>query len=267
VPPRVRPFGRTPVGVFAIVALISGSAFLGALSVGASWYVYSGTLTIDGGYATFSQYFTPGSGGYIHACSTYVTSKATLCGSTPYNYSNGPGTALTTGLYWGLFAAGLVMTVASIAAAMTITAGLGGKVRARRTRILCVTFVCLALGVAAGGAVTLAVLQPPAYQGFAGCAGFEGAHSPCNSLAGTTPCAGHNGSVCTEYDVSWHPDVGWYFAIGAAATSAAALVAMRIQPLGQRCPFCGVENRFNVRYCDTCSRPLPSVPERPPKDR
>lgn len=260
--PRVRLFGRVPLGIYVLVTLIGASTLMGGFSIGSSWYVYNSTLVEPGVYTVSSQYFTPGPGGYIHVCTTYVSSQATICGPLSFNYSSGAGSNVITGLYWGLLGSALTWTLCSVGAGLAIAAGLSGKLRARRARVLAVCLLVVSLAAAAGGATGLAVLQPSAFEEFSGgCSGFATAATPCNALSGSAACAYYNGSTCFEQNVSWHPDVGWYLALASSAALAAVLIGTRFRPLDQPCPICGAENRYTTRFCDACGSALPSAPE------
>ena len=256
------PFGRTPRGIFGVVALIGLAAVLATFASVIPWYVDNGTILQPGGYNTYSQYFTPGPGGYMHSCSTYVTANDTICVSFSYNYSAGSGTGLITGLYDSLLGTSIATAVLACAGALTISAGLQGKVRARTMRTLVVTFIIVALCSATASTILLPVFQSPAFQGFSGCPGFNGTASPCNSFVGTSSCAGLVNSTCEAYALSWYPGEGWYLAIASVVILVAALIALYFQPLGQSCPFCGAQNRFPARYCDTCGHALPAVKEK-----
>lgn len=259
---RALPFGRTPLGVYVVVALIGLAAVLATFASVIPWYVDNGTVVAPGGYDTFSQYFTPGPGGYIHTCSTYVTSNLTICVSFSYDYNAGSGTQLISELYWGLLGTSIATAVLACAGVFTISAGLQGKVRARATRLLVVTFVSLALCTAAASTLMLPAFQSPAFEGFSGCPGFNGTATPCTSFVGQAGCAGQYNSTCTESNLSWYPDEGWYFAIASVGILAVALAALHFQPLGIPCPLCGAPNRFPARYCDTCGNALPAEMEK-----
>jgi len=253
-------FGRTPRGVYLIAGLLGTAAVLATFASVVPWYVDNGTFPIDGGYLVYSQYFTPGPGGYTHACSTYVSAHATVCVSFSYDYSGGSGTVSISTLYYGLLGTSVATALLAFAGAMTISAGLQGRVRPRMTRTLVIAFVAAALCAAAASTILLPTAQGPAYAGFSGCPGFNGTASPCDSFVGqvnclgvSTPCSATNGS-----NFSWYPQTGWYLAIASAGVLAAGLVLLHFQPLAAPCPFCGTLNRFPARYCITCSRPLPA---------
>ena len=254
------PFGRTPRGIYGVVALIGLAAVLATFASVIPWYVDSGTVVQPGGYSTYSQYFTPGPGGYIHSCSTYVTGNATICVSFSYNYSAGSGTGQISSLYYALLGTSIATAVLACAGALTISAGLQGKVRARSTRLLVVVFLIVALCAATASTMLLPAFQAPAFQGFSGgCPGFNGTASPCSSFVGHASCVGYANGTCLESNLSWYPGEGWYFAIASVGILIAALVALHFQPLGKPCPFCGAQNRFPARYCDTCGQELPAV--------
>jgi hypothetical protein len=254
------PFGRTPRGIYAVVALIGLAAILATFASVIPWYVDSGTIAQPGGYITYSQYFTPGPGGYIHSCSTYVTAHLTICVSFSYNYSAGAGTGPITELYYGLLGTTIATAVFACAGALTIVAGLQGKLRAHRTRVLVVTFLIVALCTATASTILLPAFQGTAFQGFAGCPGFNGTMaSPCNSFVGQASCVGYFNGSCVESNLTWYPGEGWYFAIASVGILVVALIALRFQALGNPCPFCGTQNRFPARFCDTCGRALPAV--------
>lgn len=254
-------FGRTPRGIYVIAGLLGTAAVLATFASVVPWYVDNGTLPIDGGYLVYSQYFTPGPGGYTHTCSTYVTARTTICVSFSYNYSDGSGTGLISTLYDGLLGTSVATAVLAFAGAMTISAGLQGKVRSRTTRTLVITFVAVGLCVAAASTILLPAYQGSAYEGFSGCPGFNGTASPCSSFAGhvncldsSTPCSP---TVASNY--SWYPQTGWYLALASVGVLGAGLVVLHFQPLAYPCPICGTPNRFPARYCDACGRPLPTV--------
>jgi len=262
-PTEPRLFGRTPRGIYGIVALITVAAVLATFASVVPWYVYTATLNQTWGYDSSSQFFTPGPGGYVHSCSTYFTSRVTLCVSFSYNYGPGPGTQLISELYAAIL--GLVVTTAALGcgAGLTIEEGLRGRVRARRMRTMVLTFVVVAMCSAAVSSGLLVASQAPAFGQFAGgCPGFSSAATPCTTFLGVSHCVEPSGSQCLENNVTWQPGIGWYLAIASAGVLAFTLVALRMQPLGQSCPFCGILNRFNARYCDTCSHALPAVAEK-----
>lgn len=253
------PFGRTPKGIYLVAGLLGLAAVLATFASVVPWYVDNGTFQQSGGYNTYSQFFTPGPGGYIHTCSTYITSHATVCVAFSFNYSAGSGTGLITNLYDGLLGTSVATAVLACAGAFTISAGLQGKVRARSTRVLVISFVAVALCTAAASTVLLPAFQSPAYEGFAGCPGFNGTASPCDSFTGHASCLEYSAGSCAASNLSWYPDTGWYLAIASVLVLVAGLIALHFQPLGSPCPFCGALNRFPAQYCDTCGRALPSV--------
>ncbi|HYB78342.1 MAG TPA: hypothetical protein VEG66_01090 [Thermoplasmata archaeon] len=256
------PFGRTPRGIYVVAGLLGAAAVLATFASVVPWYVDNGTSAQAGGYNVYSQYFTPGPGGYIHTCSTYVTSNATVCVSFSYNYSAGSGTGVISALYDGLLGTSVATAVLAFAGAFTISAGLQGRVRARTTRRLVIMFVAVALCAAATSTILLPAYQGSAYTGFAGCPGFNGTASPCNSFVGHASCLDGSGTSCAASNLSWYPEEGWYIAIASVGVLCAGLVALHFQPLGNPCPFCGTPNRFPARYCDTCGRALPAVEQK-----
>jgi hypothetical protein len=259
---RALPFGRTPRGIYAVVGLIAAAAILATFASVIPWYVDNATLVIPGGYVASSQYFTPGPGGYIHSCATYLTANTTICVSFSYDYNAGAGTEQISTLYAAILGMSVATAVLACAAGLAISGGLQGRIRARRTRTLVIVFLGVALCTAASSIVLLPAFQGPAYQSFGGCPGFNGTASPCTSFVGQAGCVGYNGSTCTESNLSWYPQDGWYFSIGSAVIVAGALVALHFQPLSYPCPFCGTPNRFPARYCETCGRALPAEKEK-----
>jgi len=260
---RALPFGRTPRGIYVLVGIIAAAAILATFASVVPWYVNNVTAVIPGGSESSSQYFTPGPGGYIHNCDTYITANTTICVSFSYDYNAGSGTEKITTLYASILGTAVATAILACAAGFTISAGLQGRVRARRARTMVIVFVCLALCTSIASTALLPAFQGEAFQGFSGgCPGFNNTSSPCSSFIGHASCIGENGSVCTESNLTWYPQEGWYFLIGSGVLLVGMLVALHFQPLGYPCPFCGTPNRFPARYCDTCGRALPAEQEK-----
>ena len=245
-----------------MVALLTAAAILATFASVVPWYVDNGTLNQSWGYDTYNQYFTPGPGGYIHACDTYPTANTTICVAFSFDYNVGSGTEQISALYAGILATSVATAILACAAALTISAGLQGRIRARLSRRLVIIFVTLALCTAAVSTALLPAFQGPAFQGFASCPGFNGTVSPCTSFIGSAACVGVVNMTCVETNLSWYPGEGWYLEIASIVILGATLGALYFQALSFPCPFCGTPNRFPARYCDTCGRALPAEKEK-----
>jgi len=253
-------FGRTPVRVYLVVALVGLAGVLGAFAALTPWYLVSATLPAPTENTTYVEGFTPGPGGYIDSCAYFYHANYSTCSTVGTTYGGGNGSELLAGLYLGLLGGSVALSLLSFGGILTLLSGAVGGLRVRRTRSLLVTLTVAALVIGLASAIAMPALQGPALGDTGACAGFDLSQTPCNSVFGHAGGIGCAGGTCVETDLNWHPGIGWYLALSAIALLLGVLVTLRYQPLGAPCPSCGVLNRFHGQFCDACGSPLPWHP-------
>ena len=264
-PPTKAPpaFGRTPVGVLVIIVVVALASVLATFSAVTPWYTQSGTIPQPSYVSTYTEEFTPGPGGLISTCSTFITSHLTECGTLGTVYNTGSGSALLSDLYLGLLGGAVSLAVLAFGGVVVLLSSASGKLRVRRAQFLLTILIVAALVVSTSALVAMPVLQGAALDDTGACAGFNATLTPCNSAFGHAAGVGCSDNSCMQTDLSWGPAIGWYLVIAAIALLVGALVVLRRHPIGAPCPGCGELNRFHGKFCDLCATPLPSrVPPR-----
>ena len=254
------PFGRTPFGIHLLVLLLAVAAILGAFSALTPWYVETGTVPGPTIITTFQVAFTPGPGGYIASCSTFLTAHYSDCTSVGTTYGGGNGTDLLAGLYLGLLGGMVAVAVLAFGGLVVMGSSAAGSLRIQRAQLLLVTLTLAAIIIGAVTILTMAAFQGAALSDSGACAGFTTSLSPCNSLFGHASGIGCSGGTCAETDLNWYPAVGWYLALGALGLLEGALLTLRYQALGAPCPHSSGPNRFHAKFCDVCGNPVRPPP-------
>jgi hypothetical protein len=254
--PPALPFGRTPRRVYVLVVLVGLAAVLATFSAVTPWYVESGTVPGPTIVTTFQVAFTPGPGGYISSCSTFLTAHYSDCTAVGTTYGAGNGTDLLAGLYLGLLGGAAAVAVLAFGGVVVMGSAAAGSLRIRKAHYLLITLTLAAIIIGAATMLTMGALQGAALGDSGACAGFTTALTPCNSLFGHANGIGCSGGSCAETDLSWNPAIGWYLALGAIGLLEGALLLLRSQALGAPCPSCGGLNRFHAKFCDVCGNPV-----------
>ncbi len=249
--------GRIPARITLVVVMIGLAALLAAIATSTSWYSVAGTLPEPDFKVTYNTHYVPGPSGYTSSCTYYYSSGANICAPTVFPYNVGNGTALLSNYWWTVLGLCVGTAVFAFAAAIVLTSNLTGRIRVARSRRWLVVLLVVGILLAAAGTDSVPLVLGGALSQAGTCLGWDVTNTPCNSVYGTAAAIGCSGGSCTQTNLAWHPEYGWYFDLAATVLLSISLLVVWLRPIGKTCPRCGGLTRYTARFCDTCGGPLP----------